>query len=139
LILYPDTSLLVAVFVGEPGSDRADAWLSENLSSLGVSGWLDLEFASALAAKARNRGLPPDQRSAALSAYRSSVVTSAERLRILEQTFVRAAEMIAAAEGLRGGDALHLAIAEAHGAALVTLDRRQAELGAALGVTTRLL
>jgi uncharacterized protein len=41
--------------------------------------------------------------------------------------------------GLRGGDALHLAIAAESGAALYTLDRRMVEAGLPLGVTTHLL
>jgi len=40
---------------------------------------------------------------------------------------------------LRGGDALHLAIAAHHGATLCTLDRRLSEAGSALGVKTILL
>ncbi len=41
--------------------------------------------------------------------------------------------------GLRGGDALHLAIAADHGATLCTLDRRLNDAGLALGVKTLLL
>jgi uncharacterized protein len=40
---------------------------------------------------------------------------------------------------LRAGDALHLAAASEQGATLWTLDRRQAQAGAVLGVPTQLL
>jgi predicted nucleic acid-binding protein len=41
--------------------------------------------------------------------------------------------------GLQAGDALHLAIASEHGAAVHTLDRRLADAGPALGVPAQLL
>ena len=41
--------------------------------------------------------------------------------------------------GLRAGDALHLATASEHGAAVHTLDQRLADAGPALGVPTQLL
>lgn len=139
LILYPDTSVLVAAFVTEPGSKRADAWLSESLASLGVSGWIEVEFTSALAAKARNGKIDTGQASAALSTYRTGIRVASKQLQVTQLAFGRAAEMVTVADGLRGGDALHLAIAEAHKATLVTFDRQQAALGAKLGVETLLL
>jgi predicted nucleic acid-binding protein len=41
--------------------------------------------------------------------------------------------------GLRGGDALHLAVCADHGATLCTLDWRLGNAGSALGVKTMLL
>jgi predicted nucleic acid-binding protein len=41
--------------------------------------------------------------------------------------------------GLRGGDALHLAVSHAHGLTLATLDKRLAEAGIQLGAPTLLL
>jgi len=41
--------------------------------------------------------------------------------------------------GLRAGDALHLAVAASHGASVHTLDRRLAEAGPALGISTWLV
>jgi predicted nucleic acid-binding protein len=41
--------------------------------------------------------------------------------------------------GLRGGDALHLAICGDQGATLCTLDRTQSEACTALGISTILL
>jgi uncharacterized protein len=43
------------------------------------------------------------------------------------------------AQGLRAADALHLAVCAEAGAMLCTLDRRQADACAALGVETKLL
>ena len=41
--------------------------------------------------------------------------------------------------GLRAGDSLHLAVASDYGASVHTLDRRLAEAGPRLGVSTHLL
>ena len=136
---YPDASVLVAAFVVEVESERAETWLVESIADVAVSGWLELEFASALAAKQRAGAIDNQQRIQALSAYRGNVKPASRQLTITDRHFARAAEMIDQAPGLRGGDTLHLAIAEANGCVLVTLDRKQAELGARLGVETRLL
>jgi uncharacterized protein len=136
---YPDTSLLIATLVEETGSARADAWLDQNRADLVLSGWLDIELASALAGKARLGTISDEQMSAALALYDGRIRPGSGRLSITEPIFTRAAIFIRDASGLRAGDALHLAIAEAHDALLTTADKRQAELGAQLGVKTQLL
>jgi uncharacterized protein len=139
LIAYPDTSVLVAAFVEEAASRRADAWLTDNVANLVVSGWLDVEFASALAAKERARFITGQQLASVLAVYQQQVRPAAGQLSVTERAFARAGSMIGMAQGLRAGDALHLAIAEEHDALFVTLDRQQAKLGAGLGVKIRLI
>lgn len=139
LIAYPDASLVVATLAEESGSARADTWLAQHLNDLAASDWLDLEIASALAAKARNDDISSDQHGAARDYYAQVVATSAQRLSIKSKTFGRAAAMITLADSLRAGDALHLAIAEAHGATLFTMDVSQAEAGRKLGVPIMLV
>ena len=139
LIVYPDTSLLIAALVEEPGSERADAWLTELAAHLALSGWLEVELASALAAKERRRGITREQLAAALAVYRQQLKPSASWLTVTDRALARATSMVEAAPGLRGGDALHLSMAEIQDALLVTLDRQQAELGSGLGVKTQLI
>lgn len=139
MIAYPDASLIVASLTEEIGSARADAWLTEHVNDLAASEWLDLEVVSALAAKARNHDISPDQHRAARDFYAKAVATSAQRLSIRSKMFARAAAMIELADRLRAGDALHIAIAEAHEATLFTLDTPQAEAGRMLGVPTMLV
>ena len=139
MIAYPDASLVVAALTGEVGSSKADAWLSEYLADLAVSGWLNLEVASGLAAKARNEDISAEQHRAARDFYARAAETAVQKLQITSKTFANATLMIELAAGLRAGDALHLAIAEAHQATLFTLDVRQAEAGRKIGVPTVLV
>jgi predicted nucleic acid-binding protein len=138
-MFYPDASAVVAIYVGEARSERVWAWLADKSHRLAVSGWLHVEFASALAAKQRSGAVSPERREAALADFRRQWVASAKMLLIPAGAYPRAAAMIAEAPGLRAGDALHLAIAEAHRATLFTLDRLQAKVGRDLGVATELL
>lgn len=139
MIAYPDASLVIAALTGEVGSSKADAWLSEHLADLAVSGWLNLEVASGLAAKARNEDISSDQHHAAQDFYARVAETAVQELTITSKAFARATTMIARAPGLRVGDALHLAIAEAHEATLFTFDVRQAEAGRKLRIPTMLV
>jgi uncharacterized protein len=141
LILYLDTSVVVAALTPEAGSARVQEWIAGQAPGvLAVSEWGRVEFSSALAIKARSKAIDLEQRAAALSAY----------ARFSEESFVILAtgdrHMQAAAFivdqfalGLRGGDALHLAVCAEHGATLCTLDRKLFEAGAILGVPTRML
>jgi predicted nucleic acid-binding protein len=138
-MIYPDTSVFVAIYVGEPESGRLDPWWENSYADLVISGWVDVEFASALALKERRGDLLPDKKAAALALFTRHWSARGSKLPISDASFRRAASMIQSVQGLRPGDALHLAVAEAHSVILATLDQQQAELGAALGVRTLLL
>jgi len=138
-MIYPDTSVLVAIYVGEPNSGRVRNRLDADQDELAVSGWLHAELASALAANERLGRISAERRRAALANFERQWLRGAAMLSITLPIYRRAAGMIDQAAGLRSGDALHLATAEAHQATLVTLDRQQASLGQKLGVTTELL
>jgi uncharacterized protein len=138
-MFYPDASALVAIYVEEASSARIWAWLADKSDRLAVSGWLQVEFTSALAAKQRSGAISTVRRQAALTDFGRQWVASAEMLLIPAGAYKRAVAMIEQAPGLRAGDALHLAIAEAHQATLFTLDRLQADCGRNLGVATELL
>jgi predicted nucleic acid-binding protein len=138
-MIYPDTSVLMAIYLGETGFAKLLEWVGRNDGNLAVSGWLQLEFTSALAVKQRAGAIPAEREEAALASFQRQWLDTCVMLPINSLTYRRAAGMVSKARGLRGGDALHLAIAERHGAELFTFDRQQAELGADMGIKTRLI
>ncbi len=138
MILYLDTSLLVAALTHEAASDRMLDWLAaRDPETLAISEWVATEFSSALALKLRARHLEPRHRADALALFATLRADTFTLLPIGPAQFRTAARFVdREALGLRAGDALHLAICADHGARLCTLDRRLAEAAPVLGVAT---
>lgn len=138
MIFYLDTSVVVSALTNEPASRRVKAWLDAQApAELAISDWVVTEFSSALSIKLRNGKIDVLRRAAAFAAFASLTAESFIVLSVAPQQF-RLAARFADQQllGLRGGDALHLAICAHHGAALCTLDVRLAEAGPAVGVNT---
>ena len=133
--------MLVAAFTPEKARLVAVAWLSAlKAGELVTSLWCETEVASAVAMKTRTGELAVRDREPVFARVRSGLRERAAFVPIEPDHFDRATDYLRRSErGLRGGDALHLAIAHAAGATLWTLDRKMAEAGQALGLDARLL
>lgn len=139
-MFYLDSSVAVALIVSEPHSARVDAWLAARTGEeIALSRWVETEVAAALSGKVRLQR--EDERLLAEARSRfAEVVRSSRRLPIYASHFDLATRFASHPEsGLRSGDALHLAIAAEAGATLCTLDRRQADAGAVLGLACELI
>ena len=140
-MVYLDTSLIVAALSNEAMTPRVQAWLAQqDAAQLLISDWTVTEMSSAMAIKLRTGQVNLDQRAAVLAMFNRLVAESFTLLGVTGAHFRMAATFADQhGLGLRAGDALHLAIASAHGVALYTLDQRMAEAGPAIGVPTQLL
>lgn len=133
---YLDTSVLVAALTSEPRTSEVLSWLAvQNVDMLVISEWVSTEFSSALSIKVRTGQISEADRRKILSTY-SKLVADSLRMLPISGTEFRVASSFADRHelGLRAGDALHIAIALAHGATICTLDRVLANAASALAV-----
>ena len=131
---YVDTSVWCAYCFNEAESERTVQWLAEaDMLRLGASWWSDTEFASALSIQLRRKSLASRQSVAARERY-AELMDMVRRLNVIEADFIEAAAACLRVNRLRGGDALHLAIAQRHGcSALATLDNDMQVAARAMG------
>lgn len=139
--LYLDTSLIVSLLTMEAASARARDWVADRRGSgFVISWWVETEIASALSKKVRENRIGPIDRDRGMAAFSMFIASSAAMLPVAREHFSKAKEhCLREATGLRSADALHLAIAAAHDAALCTLDKRLAKAGVELGLATELV
>lgn len=130
-VFYLDTSVLVAATTREGYSHRTQDWLaSVPLQSLIISPWVITEYHAALALKQRTQQITGQERSGAIGYFRQILKESLTVVPVQERHFLQAADLVDRhLSGLRGPDALHLAIARDQGAVLATLDRDLASAG----------
>ena len=135
-MFYVDTSALVPMFIREPRSEALVEWLEAREERLAISEWSLVEFASAAAIKVRSGSVTA---SLARNAIAQASAFARNRCTVpspREEEFRRAAELAGeAARGLRAGDALHLAMAQALDVqGILCLDEAMCESARALGI-----
>ena len=138
---YTDTAVLVTALTDETHRPKVQQWLAAQLpGTLYLSWWTLAEFASATARKVREGKVSTEEMLAVRLVFDTGLKPVFKLLSVTRDDFDRAASFAGRPEvNLRASDALHLAVANAHGLQLVTLDKRMASGGAALGVATLLL
>lgn len=137
---YIDTSVLVAYYCPEPLSSHAQRVLQQQ-RELAISSLVEVEFASALARKVRTREMRLTDAQRILVAFQAHLDQEIfRRLPIERQHFAKAQEWLASFRiPLRTLDALHVAVAAAEGASMITADATLARMCAKVGVTARLV
>ncbi|MGF1549905.1 MAG: type II toxin-antitoxin system VapC family toxin [Sphingomonadaceae bacterium] len=140
-MFYLDSSVVVAALTAEDHTPRAQQWAAQASKGIVfISDWVSAEVSAALTAKLRNRDLTESLWREALESYRALGNTSFARLPIRRASFEQAARLVELSRRpLSAGDALHLALAKHHEVVLATLDRRQADAAAALGIAAELI
>lgn len=134
-MLYLDPSLLVSFIATEARTERALAWLLGTEDPLITSEWATTEVASALSIKQRRGELDAGSRAYAERQFVRLMDEDIEVKPVLTADFRQAAEFVRAPERkLRGGDALHIAVAGRLGATLHSLDDNQVEAARQLGL-----
>lgn len=123
-MIYVDTSVVVALLTVEPATAAVTNWFAKQSGTLVSADWCAVELASALSIKQRTRQLRAVHVRAAHEAFASLTAGGLRLMPVSRAAFLRAANLCKpAAEGLRAGDALHLAVAlEAGVATLACLD-----------------
>jgi uncharacterized protein len=135
VILYLDASILVALFVIDPSSARAEAFLSAHLEVVVVGDFGVAEFSSAVGRRARTRDLTWEDGQLAFSNLDTWVARSAYREETTNANIDAANRILRRLDvNLRTPDAIHTAIAHRLDATLVTIDRSMAASARALGV-----
>jgi predicted nucleic acid-binding protein len=141
LNLYLDSSLIVTALVVEPRSEFVVAWLEQQVAHrFTISDWVITEFSAALSVKLRSGQISPAAQERAIEKLGALIASEFDCLPVSRDHFRLAATFAdRGIVGLRAADALHLAMAFDGNRKLCTRDRRQAEAGAALGLSTELV
>jgi predicted nucleic acid-binding protein len=140
-MLYLDTSLVVTLLTSENETAKAQAWMRQHSAEqFAISDWVITEFSAALSMKVRLGFLRPEHRKTTQSWFDQLASETFERLLVSSDHFLFASRLAERSKtGLRGGDALHLAIAATASGTLCTRDKGLADAGAPLGIDTFLL
>jgi hypothetical protein len=111
-MVYVDTSVLVALLTNEETANRIAQWYADETRPLVSGDWCMTEFASALALKERTGQLTRKQCNAAWKLFTEFCGGSLRLLPLDREVYVHAAQLVRSSKnGLRAGDALHLALA----------------------------
>jgi predicted nucleic acid-binding protein len=139
-MIYLDTSFLAPLVLAEESSDQVEATLARlPAGSVATSLWTLVEFSSLIGRRVRMRDLASAQAARVRTKFRQLIDTGCVLLVPGAADFSVAAELLENHRtGLRGGDALHLAIARNQGAAdFYTLDEKLIRAARLLSIPAR--
>ncbi|MCZ2826664.1 MULTISPECIES: type II toxin-antitoxin system VapC family toxin [unclassified Modestobacter] len=126
-MLYLDTSVLIALVTAEPRSAALRDWAEAVDDVFVTSDWSLTEVASGLSIKQRTGALTERERAVVERALARFLAENVEVVGVHRVDYRTAARLSAQpTPPLRAADALHLAVADRHGAVLHTLDDQQA-------------
>jgi len=131
-VLYFDTSFLAPLILPEAAGDKIAAFLRRlPAAELTVSNWTRVEFSSLIALEVRMGGLDGQAGARADARFEAMVDESFSILLPDAEDFGLAKRYLGRFEtGLRAGDALHLAVANNHRAAVIySLDKTLLKAG----------
>jgi uncharacterized protein len=135
LRVYADASLLVGLIVSDKFSDRGREFVARERPTLLVSDFGAAEFASVLARRVRTRELAAEAARQAFTAFDAWSTSRSRRVELGPSDVARAEGFLRRLDlNLRTPDAINIALAEHHSAALATFDIRMADAARALGV-----
>ena len=137
---YLDTSVIVSVLTEESHTARSEQWFAEHGGSAKlISWWVEVEWSAAISMKVRSGMLDQNGRVLVDTAFRQFIDASFTIIPVEHSHFVAASDLARRSNGLRAGDALHLAIADSQDAAVCTLDTGMARAAEALGLRVSLI
>ncbi|SFV03276.1 Predicted nucleic acid-binding protein, contains PIN domain [Methylobacterium sp. 174MFSha1.1] len=135
--VYCDTNILVPVIILESQSIRIRTWISSPDVTPVVSDLVVLEFSATISRLVRERTLSDSLGHDAVGEFETWRKTLGRPLTITRQTFAIARTIVEdAALGVRGPDALHLALLQVTGLPFATFDARLGRAAATLGLAT---
>ena len=139
-MIYVDTSVLVALVAQEAATAQVEAWFGMIVEPLVSADWSLTEFHSAIAIKTRTGQLSSDQADGALVLFERLTAGGMTLVPVTRLAYRIAADLVDDHQhGLRGADALHLAVAqELDLQRFATLDRNQSRNAQRLGFTLEL-
>jgi predicted nucleic acid-binding protein len=135
--IYLDASVLVAIFIKDPFSARADGFLASNTRPLFLSDFAAAELASAVARLVRMSELQIEGARAAFSNFDAWASRIGPRLQTEASDVVRAEGFLRRLDlNLRAPDAINIAMAQRLGLSLATFVERMLAAAQRLGVET---
>lgn len=134
-MIYVDTSVWIALMTREAATDRVETWFASNTEPLVSADWALTEFHSAIAIKTRRGQLTAEQAGEILDLFERLSTGGMTWVLVSRMAFRAAADLVDDfPSGLRGADALHLAVAQELGVQrFATLDRNQGRNALRLG------
>jgi predicted nucleic acid-binding protein len=132
--LYLDTSVLVALFMVDALTARADELLRAATPVLIVSDFTAAEFASAVARRVRTGEVAAEEARQGFATFDAWTERAAQREQTSPEDVAAAQSFLRRLDLNLSGDAVNIAIARRSGADLATFDRGMAAGARALGL-----